>query len=102
MNLDLSGIKDRALKTKALESAYINGFTGCYLPEHGGERGAEAKRDASEFRSLAGNNHYAFAHVAHALGDLPPRNGVEGCYIWTGPAFEEFSKYNEGYENWLY
>jgi hypothetical protein len=104
--LDLTAVRNRRLKTQALEDAYKNsGFSGCFLPEDGGERGATAKYERDRFRSSAGNDRYKASSVLPVRGadEEPGFNGVPGCHVYSAYAFEEFSKYRPpAMPDWLF
>lgn len=94
----------RQTRTRVLEEAYKGGYTGCFLKSHGGEHG-QAARDASDkFKEMVGAANYKFTSQSarHRAAAVQPRNGIDGCYIFTSYGFEEFAKYNEGYVDWLY
>jgi len=103
----LPSIQDRALKTKALEAAYAGGYTGCILPDPSTPEGRKALKEQERFRDLVGKNQYRAEDsltMYDNRGDdeMEPYQGVEGCYVFTAYSFEEFEKYNEGYNNWIY
>jgi len=97
--LNLRAVPDKRLKTAALESAYNNGMDGCIL-----QKDSDAARKAADrFRDAAGANSAAFDAVASDEDDeLEPHNGVEGCYVYTALAFQEFAKYGGDYPDWLF
>ena len=70
-HLDLIGVPDGPAKTAALEAAYDDGFSGCFLPDHNGPEGRIAQYYEDEFRDVAGVNSYLFEQLTFddPLGD---------------------------------
>lgn len=104
MDLDLSAIRNRQLKSQVVDLAYSDGFTGCYLPENGGEHGAVEQKLADQFRDSAGRNSYRATDSLSSLrdDDLPPFRGIEGLHVRTAYAFEQFKQHGDGYANTIY
>lgn len=102
-NSIIQNVFDPALKSQVIEDAYLSGYSGCFLTDHGGPEGQAALDAKDRFKASAGVNDYKFTmRTTRGAEELAPRNGVEGCHIYTADAFEEFEKYNEGYPDWLF
>jgi hypothetical protein len=88
-HLDLLGVPDGPVKTAALEAAYDDGFTGCFLPDDNGPSGRAAKYYADEFKDAAGKDSYLFEQLAF---DDPLSSETETGYIATLPAFTAWKR----------
>lgn len=87
-HLDLRGLPPGSAKTDALEAAYDEGFTGCFLPTDDGPAGRIARWDRDEFRDVAGKNSYRFLDWIHQTTDDDTSEG----YVASKDAFETWQR----------